>query len=181
MKAGWRQDSVESTGVTFVRKLTRALSYLDTHHAKFSSRNIKLPDHFSQFQGYNDFWRKKEKEPRLSVPELEGHIKCLSESLMHPWFASKVFDPLHSDVEGLVDALSMYKAYLVSKCSQVQKHHQSVVEPCADEDKASLITISGLVGPASPAYCELEQKLECLPLYKPLYVNDIAPYDRYNG
>ena len=99
---------------------------------------------------------------------------------MQPWFTSKAFDPLRGDIEDLVDALSTYKAYLVSKCSQVQKHHQSVVEPCADEDKASLITISGLVGPASPAYCELEQKLECLPLYKPLYVNGIAPCDRYD-
>lgn len=99
---------------------------------------------------------------------------------MQPWFASKAFDPLRSDIECLVDALSMYKGYLVSKCSQVKEHHQSVVEPGADEVNASLITISGLMGPASPAYSELEQKLECLPLYEPLYVNDIAPCDRYD-
>ena len=154
MKVGWRRDSVESTGVTFIRKLTRVLWYLDTHHAKFSTRSIKLPDNFSRFQGYNDFRRKREKEPHLSVPELEEHIKSLSESLMQPWFASKVFDPLRSDIEILLDALLAYKAYLVSKCSKVQEHHQSVVEPCGDKDNASLMTISGLVGPASAAYCE---------------------------
>ena len=49
MKVGWRRDSVENTGVTFVRKLTKALWYLDTHHAKFSSRSIKLLDHSHDF------------------------------------------------------------------------------------------------------------------------------------
>ena len=86
---------------------------------------------------------------------------------MQPWFASKVFDPLRSDIEILLDALS---AYMVSKCSKVQDHHQSIVEPCGDKDNASLMTISGLVGPASNGYCELEQKFECLPLYKPYCV-----------
>ena len=52
---------------------------------------------------------------------------------MQPWFASKAFDPLRADIEGLVDALSAYKVYLISKCSQVKEHHQSIVEPCADE------------------------------------------------
>ena len=89
---------------------------------KFSSRGIQIPDHFSQFQGY-DFQRKKEKEPRLSVLDLDEHIKSLSESLMQPWFMSKAFDSLRCDIENLVDAMSKYKVYLTSKCALVKEHH----------------------------------------------------------
>lgn len=71
IEVGWRPDNVESTGVMLFRKLTRVVCYLDTHHMKFSSRGTKLPEHFSQFQGYNE----KEKESHLSVPDLEQHIK----------------------------------------------------------------------------------------------------------
>lgn len=102
------------------------------------------------------FGEKKEKEPCLSVPALEEHIRSLSKSLMQLWFASKVFDPLCADIEGLVDAMSAYKVHLISKCSQVEEHHQSIVEHCADEKNASLITIPGLSGSASPAYCKCE-------------------------
>lgn len=73
VKVGWRRDNVESTSVEFVHKLSQVLWYLDAHHEKFSSRTIQIPDHFSQFHGYNDFKRKKEKEPQLSASSLEEH------------------------------------------------------------------------------------------------------------
>ena len=79
MKAGWRCDSV---GSRFTHKLTRALWYLDTHHEKFSSRGISLVPLLGSLQGYNDFRRKKEKEPRLSVESLQHHIQVLSDCLM---------------------------------------------------------------------------------------------------
>ena len=71
MNVGWRQDIIQSTGVSFVRKLTRALWYLDPHHSKLNDRS------FTQFQGYNDFRRRKEKELRLSVSGLDEHIKVV--------------------------------------------------------------------------------------------------------
>ena len=80
------------------------------------------------------------------MPLCTRTIRSLSESLMQPWFASKAFDPLRADIEGLVDALSAYKVYLISKYFQVKEHHQTIVEPCADEENASLITIPGWVG-----------------------------------
>ena len=180
MKVGWRRDNVESTGVAFVRKLSRVLWYLDAHHEKFSGRGIIIPDHFSQFQRYNDFKRKKEKEPRLSVSGLDEHIKCLSELLMQPWFTCRVFDVLRQDVEKLVESMSKYKLYLTSKCAQIKQHHQSLMAPPVGErDNASLLTLPGTGEPASLAYSELQQRLEGLPLYQPLFVNDIAPTDRY--
>ena len=45
---------------------------------------------------------------------------------------------------------------------------------------AFVTTLPELGGPASPANCELEQNLEYLPLYKWLYVNDIASSDQFD-
>ena len=123
---------------------------------------------------------KKEKEPRHSSSGLEEHIKCLSEVLMQPWFASRMFDVLRQDIENLVKSMSKYKSYLTSKCAQVKEHHQSVmVPPASERDNTSLLTLPGTEEPVSLEYSELQQKLESLPLYKPLYVNDMAPTDRF--
>ena len=43
MKVGWTPDAVDSIGERFVKQLTSTLWYLDSHHQKFSSRNIHLP------------------------------------------------------------------------------------------------------------------------------------------
>ena len=48
-----------------------------------------------------------------------------------------------------------------------------------ERDNASLITLPVTEGLTPSMYSELKQKLEYLPLYKTLYVNDIAPCDRY--
>ena len=77
MGVGWSPCS-KQTGSNFVHKLTQALWYIDSHHSKFVERGIHLPDCFSMYKGYNDFKRKKEKEPRLSREGLEQHIQQLS-------------------------------------------------------------------------------------------------------
>ena len=92
----------------FTQKLSRALWYLDTHHEKFLSRGILLPPVLGSLQGYNDFHRKKEKEPRLSVELFEYHIQQLTDRVMQPWCLKKVFDPLRNEVEKLVDAMHKY-------------------------------------------------------------------------
>ena len=57
-----------SVGEVFMQKLTRALWYIDHHHFKLASCSIHLRPHLGSFEGYNEWKRKKEKEPRsLSV------------------------------------------------------------------------------------------------------------------
>ena len=70
MGVGWRPCS-KDTGAKFVNKLAHTLWCLDPHHDKFSKRGIHLPDRFSVYQGYNDFKKRKEKEPRLSCEDLQ--------------------------------------------------------------------------------------------------------------
>ena len=105
MKVGWRPDSVNSTGTNFVRKLSRCLWYIDPHHEKFRKQGVNLPDRFLCFTGYNDYKKRKEREPRVSSDELNYHTEELSGLLMQPWLSFVRFDKLRRDVENLVNAL----------------------------------------------------------------------------
>ena len=91
MGVGWRPCS-KDTGTNFVRQLANTLWYLDPHHDKLSKRGIHLPEHFLRYNGYNDFKRKKEKEPRLSNEGIKQHIEQLNSMLMQPWMLSKRFN-----------------------------------------------------------------------------------------
>ena len=161
----------------FVSMLSQVLWYLDPHHEKFASRGIHLPDRFSAYRGYNDFKKKKEKEPRLLADGLQHHLDQLSGVLMQPWMSGKRFEVIRGDVEKLVDALHKYREYLVSQCEKVQ-YHQQLLEPPSVDENASLVTLPAKKGsPTSSSYRELELKLSSLSLYQPLFLNDIAPAD----
>ena len=92
-----------SVGEVFMQKLTRALWYIDPHHSKLASCSIHQPTHLGSFEDYNDWKRKKEKEPQLSVSDINHHIQELSGVLMQPWFCKKRFEVLRNEVEVLVD------------------------------------------------------------------------------
>ena len=156
MGVGWSPCS-KQTGSNFVHKLTQALWYIDPHHSKFVGRGIHLPDRFSMYRGYNDFKKKKEKEPRLSKEGLEQHIQQLSTILMQPWMSSKRFEVIRKDVDKLVNSLHAYKEYLLHQCDRVKSYQQSP-QPVFDETNASLITISAN-NTNSSEYHDLTEKL----------------------
>ena len=176
MGVGWSPCS-KQTGSNFVHKLTQALWYIDPHHSKFVEHGIQLPDCFSMYKGYNDFKRKKEKEPRLSREGLEQHIQQLSTILMQPWMSSKRFEAIRKDVDKLVDSLHAYKEYLLHQCDRVKSHQQSP-QPVSNETNAFLVIISANNTNISE-YHDLGEKLSNLPLYEPFYLNEIAPVERY--
>ena len=178
MDVNWRLSSVHVTGTPFAKKLAKCLWYLDAHHGKFTSRGIRFPSRFAQFQGYNDYKRKKEKEPRLSSEELKHHIDELSGMLLQPWFSGTKFNSLRSDVEELVESMKKYMEYLTTQTDRI-KAHQSSTDPTPQEDKASLTTLPATIEPIPPAYNEVAKKLEEESLYSPVYLNELAPRDRY--
>ena len=137
---------------------------------------MHIPDCFSSYTRYNDFKRKREEEPHLSVMGLHQHIEQLSIILMQPWLSAKKFDVIRGDVENLVDILHSYRKYLTSKCQKMKLHQQLEATPVAEEETL-LVTFP--VRKCTPSrYCDLEQKLMDLPLYQPLFLNGIAPVDR---
>ena len=165
---------MNTAGVNFVRKLSKCLWYLDPHHYKLRNQGIHLPQRFTAFTGYNDYKKKKEKPPRMSSEDLNFHIQELSGTLMQPWFAVKRFELLRKDVESLVESLDKYKSYL---CEQVKSHQNELTLP-PPEENASLITLPGTGGPTSSIYLNLEQKLASEEVYHPVFVNEMAPFDR---
>ena len=62
--------------------------------------------------------------------------------------------------------------------SEKMKLHQQLEETLVAGDNESLVTLPAKKDSSSSQYCDLEQKLIMdLPLYQPLFVNDIAPVD----
>ena len=111
MGVGWRPCS-QATGASFVKKLSQALWYIDAHHAKFKERSLPIPERFASFRVYNDYNKKREKEPQLCAETLHFHVEQLSTVLMQPWMVVKRYDSLRDNVEKLVDVLHKYKEYL---------------------------------------------------------------------
>ena len=83
---GWSPDVVKGTGDKFVKAVSDTLWALDPHHNQFHDRACALPSIFSEFQGFNDWQRRKQKKPQLSQRILEKHIGVLSDYLMQPWY-----------------------------------------------------------------------------------------------
>ena len=177
LNVGWRPDSVQTTGVHFLRKLSKCLWYLDPHHHKFTQQGLHIPHRFSSFTGYNDFKKKKQKPPHISSEELTFHVQELSSVLMQPWFGAKRFELLRKDVEHLVDSMEKYKSYLCVHTEKVKLRH-SEVTLSPPEDNASLVTLSGSGGLTSSVYWTLEQQLAGVEMYHPIFVNELAPADR---
>ena len=161
-----------------MQKVARILWYLDPHHQKFLARGIHIPSMFESFHGYNDYKRKKEKEPRLSADTLNSYVQDLSECIMQPWLHNKVFAPLKQPVEALVEAMNGYLQYLKHKNSDMKEHHMSP-EPFQSNENASLVTLSSRSGPPLSEYVQLEEELRQLPLYSPVCVNSYTPDDKY--
>ena len=88
---------------------------------------LHIPDRFSKFTGYNDYRKKKMKEPRLSAESLHLHIEQLSTILMQPWLSAKKFFVIRTDVEKLVEALHRYRKHLITQNEKV-KLQQAVRE-----------------------------------------------------
>ena len=133
-----------------MQKLPRALWYIDPHHSKFASRSIHLPPQLGSLEGYNDYKRKKEKEPQLSVSGIDHHAQELSGALMQPWFYQKRYATLRNEVERLVESLQKYCEYLKNRNNFMIEHHQSMTQSQVVDDNASLIFLpicSGLIHP----------------------------------
>lgn len=94
---------------------------------------------------------------------------------MQPWMSNKKFDLIRADIEHLIDALCKYKESQNEKM-KVQHH---LIEPRNVEEYSSPITWPPTSLSSLPQYHDLERGLLDMPLYQPLYVNDLAPADRF--
>ena len=180
MKVGWSPDVVSSTGERFLRQLTTTLWYLDSHHGKFQSQNIPLPQALSPFQGYNDYKSKKEKQPRLSQDGLKSHMESLSAFLMQPWLSHFTFTPLREVVNKLADCMYKYMQYLQRHNENVKEYLQST-EPVRNPDEYSeMRKVPTSSCPIPEEFAQLEKVLSSSPDYQLVCLNDFAPSGNYD-
>ena len=140
---------------------------------------MKIPSCFEVFQGYNDYKKNKKREPQLSSTELNVHLHELCESLLQPWFSVQRYKELRGDVEKLVDALKMYCDYLTTQTRKVTEHQQQLLPVPRQEENAAITTVDGVSCGISSVYSHFEEKLRDTPVYDPIFVNELAPHDRY--
>ena len=179
MKVGWTPDVVDTIGERFLKQLTSTLWYLDSHHQKFSSRSIYLPKEFSGFQGFNDWKRKKIKQPVLTSPELECHIQALSRILSQPWIAKNEYSELKSLLDELVDGMYKYMNYLAKKNDEMKEAHMGSAIRVVSNN-LELHTIQPVcVESVDKSYRCIVEALSGKDEYDPICLNEIAPTDRY--
>ena len=91
-----------------------------------------------------------------------------------------MFLTLKSETENLVEAMRKYYQYLVDKNSIMAQHHKSM------ESSQTLENASIKILPANKSlsdslsdYVELNEKLQSMNMYEPLFINDYMPADQY--
>ena len=175
---GWSPDTVQTLGERCIKVIVSALWYLDPHHDRFRSRSLIIPPCFMRFTGYNDWKRKKEKQPRIQQGDIDRHIQALSALLCQPWCHKPSFKMLQSQLVALVEVMKHYCEYLKKHGDSMQAAHSSTTVLRNVEDNILLETRAP-VPQCDAEYCQIQEKLSSLPLYQPVFVNDYSPLDRY--
>ena len=180
MNVGWKPGSASMIGVRLVTKLSKCLWYIDPHWDKLVSRGVHMPVRSATFRGYNHFRQQKRKVTQLCSSVLNDHIQELSGLVMQPWFALDVFNELRNDIEQLADCLKVYEDYLIAQSCKVGEHHQIVTVQGSQDDNISLETMLSYDVPVLEEYYTLHQLLLATSFYQPIFLNDLAPRERYD-
>ena len=95
-------------------------------------------------------------------------------------FALDVFKELRNDIEQLADCLKVYEDYLIAQSCKVGEHHQIVTVQGSQDDNISLETMLSYDVPVLEEYYTLHQLLLATSFYQPIFLNDLAPRERYD-
>ena len=135
-----------------------ALWYLDPHHDRFRDRSLAIPPCFAKFTGYNDWKRKKEKQPRLQQVDLDRHIQAISSILCQPWSHRPSFKMLNSQLVALVEVMKQYNDYLKKHAEAMQVAHSSTTALRQVEDNILLETRAAVLH-SDTVYSEIQALL----------------------
>ena len=158
---------VSSTGEKFVKTVADTLWILDPHHKQFVDSACVIPSHFSEFQGFNDWQRIKQKKPQPDQETLERHTGLLSDYLMQPWFCNQRWQSFRTAIEQLADAMYKYKRYLESHNEQTNQLHAGTSVRSPDES-LSFTPITASPKLTESSYIEVEDILSRTDEYEPL-------------
>lgn len=84
----------------------------------------------------------------------------------------------HTSIEQLVESLNKYKVYLANHSEHMKEVHQRItVEP--SEESYNVAIISASSKPTEKEYRKVEDTITTLQYYDPVFLNDLAPENRY--
>ena len=174
----WRDPT--SVGASFLKKLTNILWYIDGHYDVIGDRSNKIPDAFSQFNGYNrpqaSKHRKCTKE-NLKREEISTHVLTLQEVIHASWMQKDIFAPLRQSVIELGDSLSGYAAYMQTKSKYQRLHHMMEV-PAANPTDNSTVRFLAKRTEVSRCLKPLNDAIQSKCTYQPVFIGDFAPSNR---
>ena len=129
----------------FKQVLTNALWYATSHHLTINDRASKekdvlpVPEEFENFQGYNQYKRKKMKAAQLDKSSLTSHAEALFSLVNKPYIRSTAgLQHVGSEVLKLAQCFSSYANYL-SKQNDRVKQVSSSDRPCRTVDKDTVV------------------------------------------
>ena len=105
-------------GECCIKTIVSALWYLDPHHDHFRSQSLAIPPCFTKFTGYNDWKRKKEKQPRIQQGDIDRHVQALS-SLLCP---VPQCDPVYCQIQEKLSSLPLYQTVFVNDYSPSDRY-----------------------------------------------------------
>ena len=132
---GFSPTLCESEGVYVLQTVTSALWYIDPHystlHEATSSCGKKavppIPDRwvksFHQRCTYNNWQKKKLKQPRMDRTTTAAHARALFSVAQKPCVAGSVWQAIRSDIEILASVLQGYSDYLATANEKQQERH----------------------------------------------------------
>ena len=147
--------------------LCNALWYITNQHtvindAALRKKNVyPVPEAFTNFDGYNDFKRKKLKSASMSSQELNSHGQALYSLLMKPIIGSSpAWEQAKADIKQLAVCLISYKDHLLVQ-NEVQKTNQALDHPVRTISKdATLEHRQKCLGDIKPKFVKLDEAVK---------------------
>ena len=170
---------------------------MDPHHDNLYEQGIKLPVPFDKLQGYNDYKRKKEKKATFVPGRLNQHVQAVSDFLSQPWFTQSRYVQAVSDflsqpwltrsryvqlrnkTEQFVECMRKYERYLSQNAERANQVHHSAQLIRSPAENVVLKTIHASSELVSNVYSDVFKRLQEIPNYQPVFLNDFAPKDHY--
>ncbi|XP_048105014.1 uncharacterized protein LOC125298354 [Alosa alosa] len=160
----------------YMLALVDTLWYLDGTKEKIQRRALnqsgsitRIPERFmNNYNGYNDYKRKKIKAPQLDSASLKTHVACL-QTLMEQKFVS-LWGDYGKDLEHLAVSMSEYAQFL-DLSSKAQQDRQSLPHPVRQlAENVQVLHFNR--GPKKTMYSLIEDLVNTKDFYEPIIFDE---------
>lgn len=128
----------------------------------------KIPERFLQFDGVNDYKKKRHKKPKLSSKDLKLHSQCIFRLITRQFSKEWIS---RNDIEKLASSFDFYAHYL-DDANEMQKMRQFSKEPIRQVDTHTSIAYRRASHMVTETYSKLDYAVNELNNFQPLFVDE---------